>query len=160
MATPQLAATLFAWALAVDVDRRDAFHQRFLVSLLLSMGRFPWFWHDDLDKDELYQYLKGILEDSSCKSDGKIDFDSLHQRRIGLFRKGVSLANADYSLSQHDIGSLREKLSNNEAEKGTVLWQGKRGLCISLENTATPGNSVNVLCLQDPEGEAKFRKNL
>ncbi len=159
MATPQLSAVLFAWAIAVDVSKRDAFSQRFLLSMLLSMGRFPWLWHDGLDQEEIYSHLKKILKESPCRTDGDTTIDSLNERRINLLRQGVSLAVADHALSEQNVVELRDRLNDKEAEKGDILWQGKRGLCISLESTATSGNNIRVLCLQDPEGEASFQKD-
>ncbi len=159
LATPQLAAVLFAWAIAVDVGKRDVLSQRFLLSMLLSMGRFPWLWHDDLDQEVLYTHLQDILRESPCKTDGDKSADALNERRINLLRQGVSLAVADQVLSNQDIGQLRDQLIDKSAEKGDVLWQGKRGLCISLENTEAAGDVVKVLCLQDPEGDTSFRKS-
>lgn len=55
LATPQL-----AWAIAVDASRRDALSQRFMTSLLLSIGRFPWLWHDELDQEPLEEFQRRI----------------------------------------------------------------------------------------------------
>ena len=68
------------------------------------------------------------------------------------------MARADHLLSQKNIPELRAQLHDKAAEKGSVLWQGKRGLCISLENSVAADDRINVLCLQDPEGVATFKK--
>lgn len=158
ISSPQLAATLFAWAIAVDMEIGGAYAQRFLSSLLLSMGRYPWLWHDGINQDDLYIHLMKILEDSPCGVDGMVDIESLHQQRISLLRQGVALAQMENALSHQDIIHLRDRIKNKEASRGEILWQGKRGICISLKNTADSGPNVKVLCLQDPDGDTSFMK--
>ena len=158
LASTQLAATLFAWAMAIDFNNRDIFTQRFLSTLLLSMGRFSWLWHDDLDKEEIYFYLKKIIQETSTNSEVDIDINSLHKKRISLLRQGISLANIDAYLSKQNLVTLRNQLNDKDVKKGDILWQGNRGICIALSDTSNATDSIEVLSLQDPENRIKFKK--
>ena len=159
ISSPRLAATLYAWVLAIDLEGGgDVYLQRFLLSLLLGMGRYPWLWHDGLDEEEIYAHLRKILAESPCGADEEFDVEVLYPRRIALLRQGVALAEMERALNASDTTELRTRLGSTSAEQGEILWQGKRSVCITLESTSNSGPYTRVLCLQDPEGDTAFGK--
>ena len=158
LSSSQLGATLYAWAGAVDLQDKNPNTQRFLMSILVSIGRYPWLWYEGIDEEEIYEYLMKILVDSPCGLYALADNFVIHEHRISLLRQGEALARLERRLSQIDVAELRSSIDNDVVNMGEVLWQGERGICITVEAPLQGHPYQKVMCLQDPEDTTSFTK--
>ena len=161
ISSPSLSAALFAWVDAMPVTAVGPYLARFMVAQCLSMGRLQWLWHNnEEDQGDVLQKIVSIIEDSPCATSSQYNNkDNIHMHRIGLLRMGAALRQLEDHVGSVQVDEIRSRVSAYPIHKGELLWQGRRGVCIALQEASGVKDFLPVLCLQDPEGESKFRKD-
>ena len=76
---------------------------------------------------------------------------------LRLIRRGDALGALEACLNGHTPAEIRERISRDQVSRGELLWQGKSGYCVVLENChRSQRDSVRVLRLQGDQGVGSF----
>tara|TARA_R110001599_G_scaffold12658_3_gene59089 strand:- start:2544 stop:5183 length:2640 start_codon:yes stop_codon:yes gene_type:complete len=159
--TPGLVAALYGWFSAVRFEVTDVYSYRYMLSQLMAMGRCPWLWHLDEEKQQLViQQLARIWQDSPCPHHDAMLIDVQMSQFTALieplFRQGLALTHFEYEMTAHDPILIRETIKDISVEKGEIIWQVSSGLCVTLEDSKFK-NQLEVLSMQRPEKSSKFQ---
>ena len=159
ISSPYLAATLFAWAMAAPVKKGDLLTQRFVLSQILGMHKNPWLW-SPLDEKDTAIHLLRVLKDSPCGNTSDINKElhgEIHKLRLLWTKYASAFASMEAAIKKKGFSNLVRDIKNHSVETGDLLWQGRRGICVAIDPSQNSQESIRVVCLQDPDGETKFK---
>jgi len=160
--SPGLAATLLSWAIAIPTNIDGLLMQRFRLSLVLGMGRLPFIWCSDNEGEEIAHLLK-IISASPCGDMSGLDIEKVSKivqaRRIEWLRQGAALVAMECALDKTGLSVVRDSINNKAVTRGDILWQGNLGTCIATDDSSDYSEYVEVICLQEPTGSKKFKKD-
>ena len=78
-----------------------------------------------------------------------------------MMRQGHALRMLENALEGKSPAELKDKISQQEVRKGEILWQGKKGFCITVKNgKRSEQGKIPVIYLQTLADEGKFRGDL
>jgi hypothetical protein len=159
LANVHLAVSLMAWALAVREEAHSADYAFFTLAAATAIGRFPGLWQG-ADQPEFESAVIVSLLRTNLLAAG----DNAAQKRVRselrqLMAIGSTLEKIERSLIGMTPPMLDKVIRQQHLKQGTLLWQGRRGLCVLGEDCCRiDKGGASVLSLQN-ETESKFQKN-
>jgi len=63
------------------------------------------------------------------------------------------------ALEKIGLSVVRDSIKNKAVTRGDILWQGNLGICIAIDDSSVCSDYVEVICLQEPTGSKKFKKD-
>lgn len=152
MSSVHLAVSLMAWALAIRVSTNSAEESFFNVSVVAAIARFPWIWRG-AKKPEFESAVLVSLSHSNVLSDKNPTVrGQIHERLCDLISSGETTRKIEERLAAIAPQQIRTLIQQDRIERGAVLWQGTKGLCVTAEpcRRSESGN-VSVYCLQNQD---------
>ncbi|HQO62973.1 MAG TPA: hypothetical protein PK528_05125 [Syntrophorhabdus sp.] len=155
MASPELSAALAAWIMTAPQDIRTLDNVVFTLAKTLAVARLPWLWQAG-ELEMIGQEIGAML----TYSGGILSADNLkrfEQAWISLMRTGEALRALEEALKGHSPLELRERIRQDQIERGELLWQGRSGYCVaSCSCLRSWKENVPVLRLQGAQKESSF----
>lgn len=157
LVSPKLTAALAAWVFAISEANCTPERSRFELAKILSVARLPWLWHYD-DGEDVAKELQGLLASSTNTSMAHV-WDDIQARWLSLIRNGYALRILEEKLVGKTPGDLKDQISQNEVNRGDLLWQGTGGLCVATENFIRSNDKKNttILYLQKTQSVGVIR---
>ncbi len=156
MSSPELAAALGAWSMAVIPVGSDPENARFVLAQALAIARLPWIWRSG-SSERIGQELARMLF-STGKAPSDDEMRKIEQEWVSIIRTGEAFHALEESLKSCSATELRKTITQADVSRGELLWQGKCGYCVALKNCSrTVPESVHVLRLQDAEEDRPFQ---
>ncbi|MFT6908088.1 MAG: hypothetical protein ACJAS1_004776 [Oleiphilaceae bacterium] len=162
--TPSLVAALYGWFSALPVSVTDVYAYRFILSQLMAMGRCPWLWNlNNENQQQVMKQLDRIWMDSPCPSQHTTLLDDQMSQFLtlveSLSKQGLAMTSFENEMASHDLTFIRDTINTPRVKRGDIIWQGKAGLCVTLEDNQNM-HQLDVLSLQRPEKKATFRADM
>lgn len=132
LATPRLGAALAAWGIAAHREVDGPELARFDLVCALSAAHHPWMWRG-APLDQIAVELRR-LQRHTFREDDRETFASWW---LTVQRRGAALAALEEVLRGEEMASLRSRLRPWQIDAGALLWQGRRGWCVSEERAST-----------------------
>ena len=153
LATPRLAAALAAWGLAAHLRGDGVDLVRFDLTAAVSAAHHPWMWRGaPLDRiaQELHQLIRHTEQPGEA--------ERIRGWWLRVQRRGAALRMLEAELDGRDIVTLRARLGPWDAPRGTLLWQGPAGWCVTEGPALStrPRDKIGVRKLQGDEVEKHF----
>lgn len=158
LCTPEVAAALIGWALAVPDDAPAPELARFELACALAVARLPWLW-SGADRAAVERELKTLLTQTSPR---KVAANTLLAAAAKVWadmvRRGQALMHLEQALAQVTPATLRSKVRQSRLRAGEILWQGRSGFCVVLRDALrVEGAEVRVLPLQGVLATTKYQ---
>lgn len=153
-----LSVALAAWALAVPPFINSPEESLFALACAKSIGRLPWLWHA-MQPEEIGDGLQKVLiHTGAMKPNDNATWLSNRNRWKQLIQNGYVLGKLERTLLGYNLAEVRNWITADEIKKGELLWQGRKGLCVSGGDyrRSWKGIPVTVLCLQSPDRYSRF----
>lgn len=148
MASPELAAAMAAWTLAIPTEIQTPAYARFRIACVLAVARLPWLWRVD-PEDQIAVELQKIL---SLTTLGVADdrWQAVSEKWSKLMRQGEALRRLEIALGGRQPVELKKEIRQDHISAGEILWQGPRvGFLIALSTTKrTLKEPLRVIYLQ------------
>jgi hypothetical protein len=152
MASPELAAAMAAWALAISAEIQTPAYARFRLACVLSVARLPWLWRVD-PEDQIATELQKILSLTPLElADDR--WQAISEEWSKLMRQGEALRRLEVALGGRQPVMLKKDIRQDYISAGEILWQGQAGFLIALSATKRSlKEPVQVLYLQPKPGK-------
>jgi len=155
MASPELSAALAGWSNSTLLSGGTPEMVRHSLAQVLAVARLPWLWrggNTERITQELGKMLAVTGGSFSAEAQQRTEADWLR-----LIRRGDALSALEACLNGHTPAEIRGKISRDQVPRGELLWQGKSGYCVVLDNCQrSQRDSVKVLRLQGDQGMGSF----
>jgi hypothetical protein len=156
MASPELSAALATWCMTAPQDIKTPEHIVFLLAKTLAVARLPWLWHGG--ENEMISRETGLM---LANTNGKLsdaDLTRFEKDWITLMRRGAALRALEEVLGKNTPEELREKIREDQINRGELLWQGKSGYCVAMCSCKrSDKQNALVLRLQGTKKETFFK---
>ena len=158
MRSHELSAALIGWYLAAFADdERSPEAVRFALAVVLAVARLPWLWHGG-EADEIANELTVLLSETAELG---LSQEEVKQRATAqwelLLRRGHALRRLEASVEHINPAEIRDRIRMDELLPGELLWQGRAGFCVVLDNCSRNTDKyAKVLELQGDEDEKRF----
>ncbi len=155
--SPKLTAALAAWVFAIPEAGRSPEHSRFYLTKLLAVARLPWLWHYD-NSAEVSKELQGLLVSSADIRGGRF-WEETEAKWVEMMRYGHALRLFEKSIAEKTPADLKLQIVQQQVKKGDLLWQGKSGICVAVEdfNRSDIGTNTEILYLQKQANKGVIR---
>jgi HKD family nuclease len=156
MASPELSAAIAAWAMAVPLGRVFPEHAAHALAQVLAIARLPWLWRGG-ETERIGEELGRILLNTE-ETLSKTKLKGIEKTWLRLIRRGEALRVLEETLSGHLPAVLRDQILQDHVSCGELLWQGRSGYCVALEDChRSQINKIQVLKLQGMKKESAFQ---
>lgn len=158
MASADLSAAMAAWAMTVPSVEAIPEQAGHALSQVLAVARLPWLWKSGSNtriSEELTNILLSTEENLS-----KTKVKAIEKKWLNFIRKGEAFGQLEDILKDKSPVSIRDQLAQDQISCGELLWQGKSGYCVSLEDCCRSEKmKVAVLKLQGARKESVFQSD-
>ncbi len=155
MASPELSAALAAWSITVPRNIKTPEQVVFVLSQTLAAARLPWLWRGG--EIEHISRESGLMLANTGGGLSAEDLVRFEQEWVLLMRRGEALRSLEEALANHSPVELREKIREEQIERGELLWQGSSGYCIAMTSCKRSSKeNTPVLRLQGAKKESLF----
>lgn len=156
MASPDLSASIAAWAMAVPSGQAIPEQAAHALSQVLAVARLPWLWKGG-ENERIGEELANILLNTEEKL-SKTKAKAVEKSWLHLIRTGEALRKFEEFLKDQSPVAIRDRISQNHISCGELLWQGSSGYCVALESCRrSQGKKVPILKLQGVRKESPFQ---
>lgn len=158
MRSAELSAALMGWKLAAARENATPEVARLELAAVLAVARLPWLWHGG-HPEKIAEELALLL--SHTADPGANQDTCLREAEAEwalLMRRGQALRLLEDAVSCMTPEKLRDRIHIDELKPGDVLWQGRSGFCVALEQASRAVDDyVTVLPLQGVGNEKQFK---
>jgi hypothetical protein len=158
--SPDVAAALIGWSLAVPADAPVVELARFEFACALAVARLPWLW-ESTQQSEVQKELSAFLLHTRNRAESPEKVWSAAAAWWGqLLRRGHALMHVETALHGLTALDLAQQLDVARVRKGEILWQGSSGFCVVLQDSLRYGGKVPALRLQGVVSKSEFQANM
>jgi len=157
LSTIDLAVILSAWACCIRPVPELPEEAFFELACIESIARLDWLWRADIPEEIAPRLKKLLVSIGDIQVDDDTKWNEIRSRWKEVIQQGYAFKELRELLLKIDVDDASTIKTKDIVQRGEMLWQSSRGLCIATETVKKSSNiSTKLLCLQSTKRYMDF----